>query len=41
MIAARWTHQIDLVILLALQQQFRIDIAGLDTMLLDESNPCA
>ena len=41
MIAPGGTHQIDLVILLANAQQFRIDRAGIDNMLLDESNPCA
>ncbi len=41
MIAPGGTHQIDLVVLLALQQQFRINVASIDNMLLSESNPCA
>jgi hypothetical protein len=36
MIAAGWTHQIDLVVLLAREQQFSIDLAGIDTMLLGQ-----
>jgi hypothetical protein len=36
MIAAGWTHQIDLVVLLALEQQFSIDIASIDNMLLGQ-----
>src|SRR5262249_49880945 len=33
MIAAGWTHQIDLVVLLALEQQFGIHIPGIDNVL--------
>ncbi len=33
MVPARWTHQVDLVVLLALDQQFGIDIASIDNML--------
>jgi len=33
MVPARWTHQVDLVVLLALDQQFGIDIASVDNML--------
>ena len=41
MIAAGWTYQVDLIVLLTIHEQFGIHISGIDNMLLCESSPYA